>query len=595
MKKLIALIITIISFFNLVAQPVVTLTSGTTSTVQAAFTTLSNNGTVVIQGNITIDNNLTVPPGIVLNIMRVGMLTIQTSKTVTFQGGLSAGLYKVFDSSNTTPVVFNSGSVKEIDSEWFGDTDGAINQALRSATKIRVKVSRNRTIATSVQMASNQTLLIDDGVTLGADPNFADGRGLIENIDPTNGNDNISVVGGTLTRSTDTVYHRYSGIKFVKVKNARIARVRAIHLGKTAETAIGNFDLNQCTNALVEDVYIDNAHSMGLNFVNGSDNTIRGGIFKGCYDSGVAFDNSPVGTIDGAYVDHCGVSPTGASNMSLNSLYMKVINCTSKNSPHTFLGYGIVLGHNALPASYSICMNNLLIGNKRAGIIVQGQTDGAIPATNNILIASNIIKDNGLNNTDPNTSGVVGGILLWGNGGDLPNAVNSHLIRENTFVGNKYSICLNATRDIRIEQNMFVSNVSGDLKNFNSPTNISSVNNVFNSGDYRNSLVASKDFLLNTSASNGAQCILTGSTNVAKRLILGYDSISDAGIIQGAIDGSTWLKDVHIQKMGGDAHISLGSWNTGHLVIGTFHIWVNGGVLRGKNGAPISATDGSQL
>ena len=38
-----------------------------------------------------------------------------------------------------------------------------------------------------------------------------------------------------------------------------------------------------------------------------------------------------------------------------------------------------------------------------------------------------------------------------------------------------------------------------------------------------------------------------------------------------------------------------GNWDTGHLQIGNTHIWSNGSTLYGKVGAPVSATDGSDL
>lgn len=47
--------------------------------------------------------------------------------------------------------------------------------------------------------------------------------------------------------------------------------------------------------------------------------------------------------------------------------------------------------------------------------------------------------------------------------------------------------------------------------------------------------------------------------------------------------------------LGDSFRVQDGAWNGGHLLLGTYHIWQNGGVLYIKNGAPSSATDGTVI
>jgi hypothetical protein len=108
-----------------------------------------------------------------------------------FKGGLRAGLHKVFESGDVKPVVFGNGTLGEIESEWFGDDAAAVNQALRSAGRIPVRISRDRTVNTPILLGDDQTLSISDAATLMAPVNFPGGRSMIENIDPSKGDANI--------------------------------------------------------------------------------------------------------------------------------------------------------------------------------------------------------------------------------------------------------------------------------------------------------------------------------------------------------------------------------------------------------------------
>ena len=58
-------------------------------------------------------------------------------------------------------------------------------------------------------------------------------------------------------------------------------------------------------------------------------------------------------------------------------------------------------------------------------------------------------------------------------------------------------------------------------------------------------------------------------------------------------DGTSFREAFGVDRATGDLRLP-GAWNTGHLVLGTSHLWLDGtGRLRIKAGAPTSATDGT--
>lgn len=90
----------------------------------------STEATLLIPNQQDVTDDVAVPSNVVLWVLQTGSLNISSGKTVTINGHIEAGLYQVFEGSGL--VVFGSGSVEKISSEWFpGDDIGArINIAL---------------------------------------------------------------------------------------------------------------------------------------------------------------------------------------------------------------------------------------------------------------------------------------------------------------------------------------------------------------------------------------------------------------------------------------------------------------------------------
>jgi hypothetical protein len=92
------------------------------TTLQGAITAIGSN-TVILRvpaGTHTIAADLTIPANVTLKPERGAILSIDTTKTLTLNGGIEAGLYQIFSCAGTGKVVFASGAVKEVYPHWWG-------------------------------------------------------------------------------------------------------------------------------------------------------------------------------------------------------------------------------------------------------------------------------------------------------------------------------------------------------------------------------------------------------------------------------------------------------------------------------------------
>jgi hypothetical protein len=71
-------------------------------------------------GTHTISDNLAIPANIALKVERGATLAIATTKTLTINGPLEAGLYQIFTCAGTGKVAFAFGAVKEVYPQWWG-------------------------------------------------------------------------------------------------------------------------------------------------------------------------------------------------------------------------------------------------------------------------------------------------------------------------------------------------------------------------------------------------------------------------------------------------------------------------------------------
>jgi hypothetical protein len=108
-----------------------------------------------------------IPANVALKISHGAILSIATTKTLTINGGLEAGLYQIFSCSGTGKVTFGYDAAKEVYPEWWysgsGDFSPAIQAAIDSGTG-GVTVSVPTCICqTQINVDWNYTRLIGRG------------------------------------------------------------------------------------------------------------------------------------------------------------------------------------------------------------------------------------------------------------------------------------------------------------------------------------------------------------------------------------------------------------------------------------------------
>jgi hypothetical protein len=111
------------------------------TTFQDAITAIGSTSAMlhIPAGTHDITANLTIPVNVTLKPERGATLTVTTTKILTINGGLDAGLYQVFSCSGTGTVVFGN-KVPKVYVQWFGakgdgstDDGVVINQAATCA------------------------------------------------------------------------------------------------------------------------------------------------------------------------------------------------------------------------------------------------------------------------------------------------------------------------------------------------------------------------------------------------------------------------------------------------------------------------------
>ena len=101
--------------------------------------------TLLIPNEQAVADDVTVPANVTLKFLRGGSLAISTTKTVTINGHVEAGLYKIFDLTGTGVVAFGVSSVEAVYPEWWGargdgvtESSGAIQAAVTTTRPVRL-------------------------------------------------------------------------------------------------------------------------------------------------------------------------------------------------------------------------------------------------------------------------------------------------------------------------------------------------------------------------------------------------------------------------------------------------------------------------
>jgi hypothetical protein len=112
----------------------------------------SANVLLLVDSPITVNNNAATHANTSLVVQKPGMLTVAGGKTLTINGGFSAGLYQIFNGAGA--VVFVAGAVADVLPQWWGakgdglDASGALNTSAINASLIAAPIGGRVRIVT---------------------------------------------------------------------------------------------------------------------------------------------------------------------------------------------------------------------------------------------------------------------------------------------------------------------------------------------------------------------------------------------------------------------------------------------------------------
>ncbi|OVE74964.1 hypothetical protein BVX97_05860 [bacterium E08(2017)] len=119
---------------------------------------------IILDGIWTIDGDVTIPMSVTLNIPNGGMLNLAVGATLTLNGYLDAGLYKVFDGPGAI-----AGLAQVVHPEWWGASgDGTTDcyEAFRNAME-HTEPSRSIELQTGTYMVSRGLNVPDNTIIYG--------------------------------------------------------------------------------------------------------------------------------------------------------------------------------------------------------------------------------------------------------------------------------------------------------------------------------------------------------------------------------------------------------------------------------------------
>tara|TARA_R110002096_G_scaffold279112_2_gene473301 strand:+ start:788 stop:2359 length:1572 start_codon:yes stop_codon:yes gene_type:complete len=379
--------------------------TGTTSTVKTIIDELNGLGTITITGWLTIDSDLTIPNGIILNITNKGGFNIKNDSTLSIHGQLSAGLHPIFDNV----VDMANSIVPEVKAEWFGQGGFGLRFALRSADRIPVTLNTDITVTNQIFLFDNQTLHLGRSVIkVGKLPHSFDNKGIFENDGArfSTINTNITVTGGIVdgVNNTDEIY---CALRFIGVNNSLVNGMKAHDITQRPwNEESGAFRFEDVSYTTVQNIEALRGYRMGVYFGgNNHHNKLLNSHFKDCRDSGFGGINPDFMEVDGNLFDNCGnfENGRGASNATANLRNSSFTNNTSINATGTANSNGFTLGHPTAEAGDLAAYNNLVDGNlimncDTKGIVIQGAGSYANIISNNIIINCGLLAGTNRNN-----------------------------------------------------------------------------------------------------------------------------------------------------------------------------------------------------
>lgn len=421
----------------------------------------SDEATIVVDpGTYRCGSAVTVPSNITLWFLQGGILSPDSGDTITINGPIEAGVWKIFAGSGT---IAGSPRVETLYPQWWGAVgDGTTSDttAIQSALDISggnqivviPNTSSNIYMTGTLSIPSDIKIIISDGVTLKL-PNGAN-EPIIQNADIVNGNSNICIEGGILNSNQANQTANFSTIQLTKVTNSQFKNIEVNGSFTVGYIGVGAWDLYQCEKVLIENSKVYNSSDEGL-YLRECDycQVVGGEYYDNLFGSGVATDKGEHNRVLNVYCHG-----NGGSNFSINGLYSSVTNCISESC----LAFnGITLGHTGSPASYSVVSGCLVKGNPN-GIRVLASSSGVV-VSNNIVIDNNATSGIGIGVSDSSFDCIIESNYCYNNyfGIYISTALKGNVVRGNIVKLSKVTgLTINASNNNVVEGNICENNAT---------------------------------------------------------------------------------------------------------------------------------------
>jgi hypothetical protein len=120
------------------------------ASIQAALNAFDN--VLIPKGTYILNTDLTLDSGKTLSFLDGGVISVSATKTLTINGCITAGLYKVFEGSGTIRI--NPGETQEVVASWWGASPGATASVNTTAIQSSIDALGTTFATTPVQTHS---------------------------------------------------------------------------------------------------------------------------------------------------------------------------------------------------------------------------------------------------------------------------------------------------------------------------------------------------------------------------------------------------------------------------------------------------------
>jgi hypothetical protein len=118
--------------------------------------------TLTIFKQYAVTDDLTIPDNITLKFLRGGSVLISTTKTLTIDGRVEAGLYEIFEWAGTGKVDFGLGSVSMVYPEWWGAVPYDAGTPIDCAAALQAATDTGLPVIFSALYESRSTITFDN-------------------------------------------------------------------------------------------------------------------------------------------------------------------------------------------------------------------------------------------------------------------------------------------------------------------------------------------------------------------------------------------------------------------------------------------------